>query len=219
MKRLIIVLLLILPFASACMLHQDVIGSGQRQKQKREIGSFTSISAEGAYEIEIVSQQALGLEIEADDNILPLITTDISGGVLRIKSTRGYMMKQPIVVKITTPNIEAISAFGAGKVEVSRLKNDKFAIDSNGAPTIKVSGETSTIEIKANGAGKIDAHKLRASRGKVESNGVAKIEVNASDELNITVSGPSSVVYSGDPKVNKTVNGPGTVERRASEGA
>ena len=220
MKRLIIVLLLIVPFASACnVFHERVVGSGQRQKQKREIASFTSISTEGAYEIEVVSQQALSLELEADDNILPLITTDVTGGVLRIKSTRNFLMKEPIVVKITTPNIEAITASGAGKVEVSGLKNDKFAIDSNGAPRIKVSGETGTVEIKANGAGKIDAHKLRASRGKVEANGVAKIEVNASDELNITVSGPSSVVYSGDPKVNKTVNGPGTVARRASEGA
>ena len=48
---------------------------------------------------------------------------------------------------------------------------------------------------------------------------VQKIEVNASDELNVTVMGPASVIYSGDPKVSKTVHGPGSVERRASEGA
>ena len=219
MKRLILILLLVVPFASGCMLHHDeVVGSGQRQRQKREIGSFTSISTEGAYQIEVVSQQTLGLEIEADDNILPLIATDVSGGVLRIKSTRGFSVKRPVIVKITTPDFQAISASGAGTVEVSGLKNDKFEIDSNGAPTIKVSGETGTVDIEANGAGRIDAHKLRASKGSVEANGVAKIEVNASEELNITVSGPSSVVYSGDPKVNKKVHGPGTIERRASEG-
>ena len=69
------------------------------------------------------------------------------------------------------------------------------------------------------GAGKIDAHKLRAGKGTVEANGVATIEVFASEELNVTVSGPASVIYSGDPKLNKKVNGPGSVERRASEGA
>lgn len=220
MKRLFLLLMLVAPFAAGCAFHHDnVVGSGQRQRQKREIGPFTSLSTEGAYQIEVVSQQAPGLEIEADDNILPLITTDVSGGVLRIKSTRSFSVNQPIVVKITTPNIEAINASGAGTVEVSGVKNEKFEIDSNGAPTIKVSGETGTVVIEANGAGKIDAHNLRATQGNVEANGVTKIEVNASGELNVTVSGPASVVYSGDPKLNKTVHGPGSVARRSSEGA
>ncbi len=181
--------------------------------------AFSSISTEGAYQIEVVSQQSLSLEIEGDDNILPLIKTDVSNGVLRITNSRGYSINRPIVVKIGTPDIEGISASGAGSIEISGLKNDKFEIDSNGAPTIKVSGVTGTLNIESNGAGKIDAHKLRAGKGTVEANGVATIEVFASEELNVTVSGPASVIYSGDPKLNKTMNGPGSVERRVSEGA
>ena len=220
MKRLLVMLLLVAPFAAGCVMHHaEVVGSGQRQREKREVSSFSSISTEGAYQIEIVCQQSLSLEIEADDNILPIITTDVSNGVLRIKSTRGFSVNRPILVKISTPNIEAISASGAGTIEISGLKNDKFEIDSSGAPTIKVSGETGTLDIEANGAGKIDAHKLRAVRSTVQANGVARIEVFAREELNVTVSGPASVIYSGDPKVNKTVHGPGSVERRASEGA
>jgi hypothetical protein len=212
-------LLLIAPFAAGCMLHHDeVVGSGQRQRQKREVEAFTSIRTEGAYQIEVNCQQTLGLEIEGDDNILPIITTDVSGGVLRIRSNRGFSAQNPIIVRISTPNIEAISASGAGTIEVSGLKNDKFEIVSNGAPAIKISGETGTVRIDANGAGKVDAHRLRATKGTVSANGVPKIEVNASDELNVSVSGPASVIYSGDPKLNKTVNGPGSVQRRASEG-
>ena len=220
MKRLLMILLLAAPLAAGCMLHHsEVVGSGQRQREKREVAAFSSISTEGVYQIEVVSQQGLSLEIEGDDNILPLIKTEVSNGVLRIKSSRGFSVNRPVVVKIGTPNIEAISASGAGSIQVSDLKNDKFEIDSNGAPSIKVSGETGTLNIEANGAGKIDAHRLRATKGTVEANGVAKIEVFASEELNVKVSGPASVIYSGDPKLNKTVNGPGSVERRASEGA
>lgn len=220
MKNLPMILLLAAPLAAGCaMHHREVVGSGQRQREKRDVAAFTSISTEGAYQIEVVSQQGLRLEIEADDNILPLIKTDVSNGVLRIKNSRGYSVNRPIVVKIGAPNIDAISASGAGSIEVSDLKNDKFEIDSNGAPSIKVSGETGSLNIEANGAGKIDAHRLRATKGTVEANGVAKIEVFASEELNVTVSGPASVIYSGDPKLNKKVNGPGSVERRASEGA
>ena len=220
MKRLLVMFLLVAPFAVGCgMHHSEVVGSGQRQREKRDVAAFSSISTEGAYQIEVVSQQALSLEIEGDDNILPIISADVSNGVLRIKSKRGYSVNRPIVVRIGTPNLEAISVSGAGSVEVTGLKNEKFEIDSNGAPTIKVSGETAMLDIEANGAGKVDAHKLRATRSTVEANGVAKIEVFATDELNVNVSGPAAVIYSGDPKLNKTVNGPGSVERRASQGA
>ena len=220
MKRLLVILALVASFAAGCALHHnEVVGSGKRQREKREVAAFSSISTEGAYEIAVVSQQGLSLEIEADDNILPLIKTDVSNGVLHIKATRGFSLNNPIVVKIGTPNIEGISTSGAGTIDISGLKNDKFEIDSNGATSIEVSGETGTLDIESNGAGKIDAHKLRATKGTVEANGVAKIEINASEELNVTVSGPASVIYSGDPKLNKKINGPGSVERRASEGA
>jgi Putative auto-transporter adhesin, head GIN domain len=219
MKRLMVILLLVVPFAAGCLHHDQVVGSGQRLREKREVAAFTSIKTEGAYEIKVVCQQALSLEVEADDNIMPLIKTEVSNGVLRIKSSRGYSVDHPIVIKIGAPNLEAINSSGAGTVEITGLKNDKFEIDSNGAPTIRVAGETGTLEIEANGAGRIDAHKLRAAKGTIAVNGVTKIEVHANDELNVTVMGPASVIYSGDPKVSKTVHGPGSVERRASEGA
>ncbi|HET6669767.1 MAG TPA: head GIN domain-containing protein [Pyrinomonadaceae bacterium] len=220
MKKLLVIFLLVAPFAAACMLHHDqVIGSGQRQREKREVANFSSIRTEGAYQIEVVCQQALSLEVEADDNIMPLIKTDVSNGVLQIKSLRGFSANRPIVIKIGTPNIEGIYSSGASTIEVTGLKNDKFEIDSNGASTIKVAGETGTLDIDANGAGRIDAHKLRAVKGTVAANGVTKIEVHAIEELDVTVMGPASVIYTGDPKVNKTVHGPGSVERRASEGA
>jgi hypothetical protein len=99
------------------------------------------------------------------------------------------------------------------------MKNDKFEIDSNGAPNISVSGSTKTVDIDTNGAGKIDTHNLHASRAVVESKGVSRIDLDVSDQLDITVSGPSTVTYRGDPVVNKTIRGPGKVEKRTSEGA
>ncbi|MGI8734161.1 MAG: head GIN domain-containing protein [Pyrinomonadaceae bacterium] len=217
---LTVMLVVITPLITGCVFHHgEVIGSGQRQKQIREIAAFTSISTEGAYEIDFEAQKPLSLEIEADDNILPIITTDVSNGVLRIRSKTGFSVNQPIKLRITAPNLEGLSASGAGKIEVSGLQNEKFELDSSGAPTIKISGQTKALEINANGAGKIDAHKLRSLKADVESNGVAKVEVFASEELKATVSGPSQVIYSGDPKVTKSVNGPGSVEKKASEGS
>lgn len=219
MKR-IIVLMALLVFVSGChRIHDEIPGSGKRQTQKREAGSFNSISTEGAFDLEIVCQKPQSLEIEGDDNLLPLITTDVSNNVLHIRSLRSYSSSKPVILKISLPDLTGISAKGAGKIEVSGIKNEKFEIDANGAPTIRVAGETRSLDIEANGAGKIDTRKLRAARVVVESNGVSGVEIYAGEQLDVTVSGPSHVVYEGDAVVNKTVNGPGSVEKKQSGGA
>lgn len=221
MKKVLLLLVLCL-LASGChyaaKMH-SVSGSGVRKVEKRELSPFTSITTDGAFDIEVVCQQSQSLEIEGDDNLLAMVSTEVSNGVLRINNVGSYSTRTQMKIKISVPNIDGITANGAGTIAVSRLKNDKFDINSNGAPSIRVSGDTKELQIDANGAGKVDAHKLKASRAEVESKGVAQVEVFASDELNVTVSGPSQVLYDGDPSVNQTVNGPGSVRKRDSGGA
>ena len=219
MRKIALLFLVMLLVASCHHRHDRVVGSGVRQKEKRDLPTFTSISTEGALNITIVSQQKQGVEIEGDDNILPLVTTEVSDNVLHLKSIRNFSTQDSIRVKITIPNLEGLTASGAGKINISGLKNDKFELDMNGAPAIKVSGETKVVNIDASGAGKIDAHKLRAARAIVDSKGVSRVELYAAEELNVTISGPSHVIYEGDPVVNKTVHGPGSVEKRESAGA
>lgn len=218
MKKLALLIVLIV-LGAGCHLHHGVAGSGKRQKEKRSVGSFTSISTEGAFDVEVVCQKPQSLEIEGDDNVLPLVTTEVSNNILHIRNLRDYSVAEPITLKIWVPDLEGIYSAGAGTLEVSGLKNERFEIDANGAPKIKASGETKTLKIGAKGAGKIDAHKLHAARVEVDAKGVAKVEVYAAEQLDVTVSGPSKVIYQGNPVVNKTVHGPGSVEKKESEGS
>lgn len=212
--------MILVSLVSGChRLHDEIPGSGKVQKQKREVGAFNSISTEGAFDLEIVCQKPQAVEVEGDDNILPLITTEVSNNVLHIRSLRGYSASQPITLKISLPNLEGVSASGAGNIEVSGIKNEKFVIDASGAPTIRAVGETGSLNIDANGAGKIDTHKLRAARVVIESKGVSKVEVYAAEQLDVNIFGPSHVVYEGNAVVNKNVNGPGSVEKKQSGGA
>jgi Putative auto-transporter adhesin, head GIN domain len=215
---LILMLAFLTPFASGChyRIHNEVAGSGKRQTEKRDIPAFTSIATEGAFEIEVVAQKPVSLEIEGDDNILPLVSTEVSNSVLHIKNVRGYSVDDPVKVRLTVPNLEGLAVSGAGKISVSSVKNDKFEIDANGAPSITVSGETNMVDIDTNGAGKIDTHKLHAAKGVVDSKGVSNVDVYANDELDVTVSGPSHVTYQGNAKINKTIHGPGSIEKKES---
>ena len=214
MKKYFLLVILAAHFAG-CHGIKGVAGSGNRKTEKRSLGSFSSISTEGAFDIKVVCQKSQDVEIEGDDNILPLVTTEVSNNELRIKSLRHYSVSKPITLRISLPDVEAIDASGAGTIEISGLKNEKFAINANGAPTIRASGETRTLKIDANGAGSVDTHKLRAANVEVEAKGVAGIEVYAREHLDVIVSGPAHVIYQGDAVVNKTVNGPGVLRRKS----
>jgi len=218
-KKLGLLVVLIALGAACHGIHRGVLGSGKLLKEKRNVGSFNSISTEGAFDIEVVCQKPQEVEISGDDNILPLVSTEVSNNVLHIKILRNYSTSEPLTLRISAPDLVGIHSSGAGTIQVSGLKNDRFEIDVNGAPTIRASGETKALKIDANGAGKIDTHRLRAARVEVESNGVSGVEVYAAEQLDVTVSGPSHVIYRGNAVVNKTVHGPGSVEKKESEGS
>ena len=92
MRKLALLFLLLPLLATGCHhgIRAEVNGSGKRVMQKREISPFTSISTEGAFAIEVTCQKDPSLEIEGDDNVLELVTAEVSGNVLRLRSSKSY---------------------------------------------------------------------------------------------------------------------------------
>ncbi|HET6979617.1 MAG TPA: head GIN domain-containing protein [Pyrinomonadaceae bacterium] len=221
MKKLAPLFLLLPILVAGCHhgMRTEIRGNGKRELQKRQVGPFTSISTNGAFTVEVTCQKDLSLEIEGDENVLPLITTEVGNNILKLDSSQNYSVSDPIRIRISVPNLEGLSVNGAGHFDIKGMNNDKFEIDSNGAPAISVAGTTKIVDIDANGAGKVDTQNLHAARAVVDARGVAKVDLDVSDQLDVQISGPSSVTYSGNPTVNKTINGPGKLIRKGGEGA
>lgn len=220
MKRLIILsapAIILLFVLSGCHIG-GVRGSGVRKTETRELAPFTSIETTGAYYVDVTCQKANSFEIEGDDNILPLITTEVRNGVLHISSTKGFSVRQSINLRIGTADLVAVKSTGVGNFKITDLRNDKFDIDTTGAGKITVSGLTKSLNISSTGAGRVDAHGLRAERADVNVTGAGEVDLAVSDELDVTVSGAGRVVYSGNPKVNKHVSGAGQVTKREETG-
>ena len=215
-------LLLLLPLLAAGCHHgrfTEIKGNGKRELQKRQVAAFTSISTNGAFTIEITCQKDPSLEIEGDENVLGFVKTDVSSNILRLENSQNYSVSEPVLVRISVPNLEGLAVNGAGHINVKGMNNEKFEIDTNGAPTITVAGTTKMVDIAANGAGKVDSQNLHATRAVVDVRGAARVDLDVSDQLDVKISGPSSVTYNGNPSVNKTIQGPGKLTRKGGEGA
>ena len=213
MKKIILVLTLLMLLAGCKM--GGIKGSGTRKTEKKELPAFKAVETGGAFDVEITCQKPQSVGIEADDNLLPLIETDVSDGVLHVGMKQNYHSSKLIALHIAVPDLNRVTISGAGTARVTGVKNENFVINSTGAAKIEAKGETKAVEIRNSGAGLIDAHELRSARADVNLSGAGQAEVYASEQLDVTISGVGRVTYSGQPKIiNKNISGIGTVSAR-----
>lgn len=181
-------------------VNEGVCGSGIVTAVKRDVTDFQEIKVGGVFEVEIVAQKDFSVEIEADDNLLSLIKTEVTNGVLRLETEERISTKNSIRVRISAPNIENLDISGASKVSLANLKNENLQIDSSGASKITVAGETENLMVDVSDASKIDAENLKTKNASIDASGASKVSVFAVNELKSDASGASSIIYSGSPK-------------------
>jgi hypothetical protein len=217
MKRTILFLSLMLLALGGCKFDSlsKTSGSGTMKMEKRELPAFAAVDVSGAFEVEIVVQPQQSVEIEGDDNLLPLIKTEVKNGVLVINHEQSFSTRHKLRVRISAPDLDAISTSGASDIVATRVKSEDFKIDASGAGNLHISGETKTLKIDISGAGQVDAKDLRAGKVSVHSSGAAQADVYASEELSADVSGAGNVNYYGNPKaINEDVSGAGSISKK-----
>lgn len=172
-------------------------GSGNVATETREIKDFKSIEVSGVFSVEVVAQKDFSVQVEADDNLLQYIKTEVHNGVLEISTTKRIKSKNGMKIRITAPNMERVEASGAAKIVVSDLKNAGFNLDTSGASKVELAGETDKLVIEVSGASKIDAENLKARAASIDSSGASKINVFATESVRADASGASRITYSG----------------------
>lgn len=179
--------------------NRSVRGSGNIVSDQRNVGEFTSVDASGVYKIEIVAQKDFAVSVEADDNLLPFIKTEVSNGVLKVYSEKKIRSKNALRIRISAPNIEKIEASGATNIDLSGINNSSLELDTSGASKVSVAGETVAFKVDVSGASKINAAALKADKATIDASGASRVSVNAVSELNADASGASTISYTGSP--------------------
>ena len=218
MKRTLLIVLLSVCglLLSGCKFGgRGIAGSGNRKSEKRELKPFRAIDTTGAYEIEIACQQPASFEIETDDNILPLIKTEVRDGVLYVANDEPYRASRGVQLRINLAELTQVSSRGAGEIKVDNASGDTLKFDSTGAASITAAGKVNSIIISSTGAGRVDTSKLVAEKAQVTTTGAASVDVYASVQLDVTISGAGSVNYSGHPAtINKHITGFGSLNSK-----
>jgi hypothetical protein len=202
-----------LALATGCS-HNAIKGDGMIKTEARSIPNFSKVVAAGAYRINWSSGQA-GLRITTDQNLLPLITTDVSGDILRIEAKGNLAPTKGTTITLSSPSLRGVELAGAINFEAHQVSGQSLTLEATGASNITVDGTISELEVNLTGASKLKANSLRAQSATVSLVGASDAHVNATDTLNASITGAGSLTYSGNPKsVDKNVTGAGRIRHQ-----
>jgi hypothetical protein len=201
MTRKVLVLLFAVSLAlTACCalprISASVIqGSGRFASETRHRRGFRGVVLKMSADVDItVRDQDGSVVVTAEDNIIPLIETQVRLGQLVISTRSGADISAsgPIRIEVTTKALNRIQLSGSGNVTARDV--DKAEI---------------TIE----GSGQVLCDGLKAKTATVRLPGSGNVTVYASDSLDATISGSGNIRYSGNPAaVHKSVAGSGNIE-------
>ena len=195
--------------------NKKVKGSGNVVTENRDIRDFKGIDVSGVFQVEITAQKDFDIEIQADDNLLPLIRTEVRNGVLHLETEGSLSCDNGLNVRISAPDINQIDASGASKVYLTDLRSSELRVDTSGASKINLSGETAQLFVEVSGASSVDAENLKADMADVNSSGASRVSTFAVNDLRAHASGASKVVYTGSPKnIEKSSSGVSSIRER-----
>lgn len=210
-----VMIILVTPFICLHCFAADVApvkGSGVIITDTRKVATFNSLQLAGAFMTKISCQKGQQLQIRGDDNIVPLIRTEVQDGRLHIYTERSYSTESLLQLQIMVPDLKAVSVSGAHTVSVAGVANSSLVLDAGGASSFSVSGKTGILDAKLSGGSTIAARKLKADQVSVSIDGAGDAEVFATKKLAVQITGVGDVTYYGNPtEVTRQILGVGNI--------
>lgn len=184
--------------------------------ESRDVSSFDEVELNGIGNLSIQQTGSESLTVEAEEDVLPKIRTEVENNRLIIGPEPGTSIHttEPINYTLTVDDLSALEVSGSGDVEAEGISTDELAVTVGGTGDVEISGRADSQEIDVSGSGDYRAEDLESREVTIEVGGAGSAIVNVSDELDADISGSGTVEYIGDPTVDQDVSGAGEVRKR-----
>ena len=197
------------PGSSLSIVH----GSGNPSTETRQVGPFTKIEIEGTGDVDVAVKPVAALTVTSDDNLLPLVKTEVVGDTLKIRWAQSVRTSLGIKARIAVPSLEALSISGSGTIHAEGIRESAFSVSISGSGDITAKGQADTCDIAINGSGDVETRELVAHDTRVAIDGSGSAVVYADQSLEAAIAGTGSISYLGHPgKVKKSILGIGSIE-------
>lgn len=228
-------LAIVFTLTSSCTYaYKGIKGDGNVVKQERSISAFTGIDVGGAFHVYITQGDSEGLIVEADENLLDVIETEVRGSTLKIRTSEDIQDSKALNIYVTFKDLKELDISGAchltseNKLKLGDLEMDcsgasdidlklsaaNLDLDCSGASNMDLYGSAESIEMDISGASHVDASDLEAKTCTAEVSGASHGKVFVTGELSAEVSGAGSLKYKGDAVIKQhDVSGAGSMKK------
>lgn len=209
------------------------VGEGVPVSETRSVGKFNAIALNMNAIVNVSDSMEHSCNVVAQQNLQEAIIIRTDGSTLVITNKGTIVSDEPIVINVSMSRAAMFEVNGSGKViGLNTLKNEKMDFEVNGSGSInldvvttkiacaatgsgvlELSGSTNSFDAEINGSGVIKAYDLSALTSKVKVNGSGEAFVNVGETLKATIAGSGVIKYKGQPKIDESVSGSGTIEQ------
>lgn len=211
-------------------------GSGTVVEKTRSVAAFSKLRLEGPLDLRLAQAGSDAVRIAADDNVEPLIETQVEGDtlVLRLQRGAGFTTRHAPVVWVDSKNLQAVTVNGSGDVSMERFKGDRLSLELigsgdlrigllevreltaslSGSGDLQVAGRADIQSWTLNGSGDVDARSLSGRTIKAQLNGSGDLDLGVSENLDASLRGSGDLSYAGRPQLRQSLSGSGDISRR-----
>jgi hypothetical protein len=210
-----------------------IVGKGEILTENRKVKSFDAIEISSAFDIELTQGNTESLVIEAQENVMEHVRTEVIGNTLKIYIKGNLRKVKDLKAIISFKMIDRIELSGAcdlqsmNKFELKDLELDlsgatevnlnldatTIRVDASGASEIHMDGNAMELELDISGASEINTLDLVVEDVFVDASGASDVKVFAKRELRVDASGATSVRYKGSPQVSLDASGASSIRR------
>lgn len=211
---------------------QRVTGTGPLVEQDRDVEGVTGVELATMGTLHISLGSTTSLRVEAQDNLMEYIETEVRGSTLLIRNTPGYDLRstKPIQYYLTVEKLDNIEVSSSGDIEVGNLKSNSLSIRSNSSGDIKIDGlDGSSLDVKISSSGEVEisagqiqkqsidisssgdyqARDMASATADIDLTSSGSATVWVSDRLRGSLSSSGNIYYAGNPEVDVRITSSG----------
>lgn len=237
-KQLALVALLLMTFQTQAQWGWNRIkGNGNTKTETRNLSTYDEVAIAGSFDVFLVAGTEGKITIEAEENLMEYIITEVDGDALKIRIKKGYNLSTSrnhgIIITVPFEDLDEVSLSGSGDVVAKDLieaSNFKCSVAGSGDMTLRLDaqrvkgsvagsgdlfleGKTQDVDLKVAGSGDIHAMDLKATNAEASIAGSGDISLYCDGgTLKAAVAGSGDIEYRGNPaKEDTKVAGSGSI--------
>ena len=204
---------------------ERIEGSGNVISKDIPVKSFDHLTAHGVFSLQLSQGDKESVKIEAEDNLIDLITVKNEGSDLEIEMKKDVNInsKKKMIVYVTFKSLKSMYLGMVGstssdeqlKFSDLKFKNQSVGsvnldmalqtlnLENESVGSLKLKGSADNAVIKSNSVGSVQAGDFVVQKMDIDNNGIGGITVNAEKELKVSESFLGKVNNKGNATVKK----------------